>query len=93
MLPSYRKEKILLFFHGNGEDLASSYDFGHFINNELGVAVLIVEYQGYTVYEGDPSPGQIIADSKIVVEYLFKYGYEPKDIMLFGRSIGGAFAF
>lgn len=66
---------------------------GHFINNELGVAVLIVEYQGYTVLKEILRPAKLLQIRRLSWNVPFKYGYEPKDIMLFGRSIGGAFAF
>lgn len=73
--------------------MSSCYDFGYFINSELGIAVLIVEYQGYSIYEGDTTPKTIIEDTRVVMEFLFSCGYRAQDIILFGRSIGGAIAF
>lgn len=83
----------MVFFHGNGEDISSSYEFASFINEELQVSVLLIEYQGYSIYDGEASPLNIVADSKIVIDYLLQCGYTVNDIILFGRSIGGAIAF
>ena len=46
-------EKIVIYFHGNAEDLTSTTDFVGYINRKLGFSVLVMEYPGYSVYEGN----------------------------------------
>lgn len=41
-IASHRSDKIMVFFHGNGEDITTSYEFGYFISNELEITILIV---------------------------------------------------
>ena len=51
--------------------------------------MLCVEYPGYSLYEGEPTESSINSDAKGVYKYLSqKMGYDTKDIILMGRSIG-----
>ena len=53
------------------------------------VHILSIEYPGYGIYKGSPSASQILSDAKKVFEYLTGcLKVDPKDILLFGRSIG-----
>lgn len=52
-----------------------------------------MEYQGYSIYDGESKTNNILADAKIVIKFLINFGFDIKDIILFGRSIGGAIAF
>lgn len=52
-----------------------------------------MEYQGYSIYEGSSSSSLIINDAKIIINSLLKYGYKSNQLIMFGRSIGGAIAF
>jgi len=52
-----------------------------------------MEYQGYSIYEGNSTSLNIIHDAKIIIDFLLKQGYTSNEIILFGRSIGGAIAF
>lgn len=51
--------------------------------------MVAVEYPGYGLYKGAPSETQIQADSEAVFDYFTnKLNIHPKDIIIFGRSIG-----
>lgn len=53
------------------------------------VHILCVEYPGYGQYKGSPTSAQIIKDAETVFDFLIQeIGYEPKNILVFGRSIG-----
>ena len=52
-LPSGASEKLLMFFHGNGEDLGMIYSTCDRLRTELSLNILAVEYPNYGVYE-DP---------------------------------------
>lgn len=92
-LPGLKPDKIVVFFHGNGEDISSAHDFGNYIGKELGLSILIMEYRGYSVCGGSPSAELIVQDACWVMNFLISSGFEPHDIIIFGRSIGGAIAF
>jgi pimeloyl-ACP methyl ester carboxylesterase len=81
--------KILIFFHGNAEDLRSSYDLVDMLRSVLNVNVIAVEYPGYGLYKGKTSETAILRDAQTVYKFIkedFKFG--DSDILIFGRSIG-----
>jgi len=81
--------KILVFFHGNAEDIGWSYDFVNSLRQQLKVHILSVEYPGYGLYIGTPSADKICQDAEIVYDYLtLKLGVPEDSIILYGRSIG-----
>ena len=46
---------MVLYFHGNAEDLGYSYDFTDNLRKNLHVNVIAMEYPGYGAYKGSPS--------------------------------------
>ena len=44
---------FLIYFHGNAEDLGYSYDFLFDIRQDLKINVVIMEYSGYGIYQGE----------------------------------------
>ena len=81
--------KILLYFHGNAEDVYLTEDLMSFIQENLNVHIIVMEYEGYGVYEGMSSAESIIRDADILFNYVTNViKYPPSDIILFGRSIG-----
>ena len=47
--------KLLIYFHGNAEDVGLAYDFLDNLRCSLMVHILAIEYPGYGIYRGDPS--------------------------------------
>jgi abhydrolase domain-containing protein 17 len=47
--------KILLFFHGNAEDIGLAMDLLVFIRDMLQVHVIAMEYPGYGIYQHSDS--------------------------------------
>ena len=43
--------KVMIYFHGNAEDLAIGVDFVHELNRYINVNVLAMEYPGYGLYK------------------------------------------
>lgn len=81
--------KILIFFHGNAEDLKTSYDLLDVFRSVLSVNVIAVEYPGYGVYKGKTKESLIISDAMTVYKFVkTELNFEDKDILIFGRSIG-----
>lgn len=51
--------------------------------------MISVEYPGYGLYPGAPNAKRVLKDAEIVYDYLHEQiGILPKDILIFGRSIG-----
>jgi pimeloyl-ACP methyl ester carboxylesterase len=86
--------KIVIYFHGNGEDIGWAYEFCEALRDGLKVHVLAVEYPGYSIYSGaKPNPDQICQDSLTVYDYLTQeLKVQPNQIIIFGRSIGSGAA-
>lgn len=81
--------KVLVYFHGNAEDVGLSYNLMDHLRCALRVHVLAVEYPNYGVYPGQTSAERIIEDAERVFEYLtVECQLSPRDIIVFGRSIG-----
>jgi abhydrolase domain-containing protein 17 len=63
--------KIIVYFHGNAEDVSSSYDFSLKMSLILRCNVLAMEYPGYGLYQQEQASAEKIQEnSKIVIEYL-----------------------
>ncbi len=82
----------LLFFHGNSGNISHRLDSLR-IFNSLGLAVLIFDYRGYGQSEGQPSEQGSYRDAEAAWNYLTdRKGIPADEILLFGRSLGGAVA-
>jgi len=46
----------MLYFHGNAEDVGLAFDLMDYIRSLLRINVMAVEYPGYGVYDGTPTP-------------------------------------
>jgi len=82
---------VILFFHGNAEDLGMCESLGRSLSNMLKANVLMVEYSGYGIYKGNVSTETIIEDAEIVYDFLVnELGLLPENILVIGRSLGSA---
>lgn len=82
--------KVILYFHGNAEDVSHSYEFFVRLSVTFKCSVLAVEYPGYGVYKTEgPDAETIRLDSELVFQFLLRnLKYDFKDIILMGRSMG-----
>ena len=83
--------KLIIFFHGNAEDLGISYEMLDHLRTALKINVMAVEYPGYGVYEDSegPSEEKIFRDADIVYNFVQAMTLlKQKDIILLGRSLG-----
>jgi len=81
----------LLFFHGNGGNVShrlASLRLFH----DLGASVLLIDYSGYGRSEGEPSETALLADARAAWDLAVGQGARPEDVIIFGRSLGGAVA-
>lgn len=91
-VPAQPERAVLLFFHGNAGNISHRLDSLR-IFHDLGLSVLIIDYQGYGRSTGRPSEQGTYEDALAAWEYLVdQRRIDPRRIVLFGRSLGGAVA-
>ena len=91
-LPHPNATKTLLFLHGNGGNISHRGE-SLAIFHRLGLNILIIDYRGYGRSEGEPSEQGLYRDARAAWHYLVgQRGVKPEQIILFGRSLGGAVA-
>jgi len=90
---SSKKVPTLLFFHGNAGNISHRLPNIQLMVDELKCNVLIMSYRGYGKSTGNPSEIGIKLDSMSTLAYLQnRKDINPRKIILFGRSLGGAVA-
>lgn len=83
---------VILFCHGNAGNISHRLDNIGFLLKE-NLQVFIFDYRGYGKSSGSPSEKGIYMDGLSAYDYLVKEEHVmPKDIIVFGRSLGGAVA-
>ncbi|MCJ2165194.1 MULTISPECIES: alpha/beta hydrolase [unclassified Pseudodesulfovibrio] len=89
-LPADAPRFTLLFSHGNGGNLSHRLESLR-IFHDLGLSVLIYDYSGYGQSQGEPGEEATRADARAAWDWLVReQGTDPRTIVLFGRSLGGA---
>jgi len=84
-------DKVILFCHGNFGNISSRLDIIQDLHL-LGYNFFIFDYKGFGRSDGVPSEKGLYADALGACDYLIERGFSDKDIILFGRSLGGAVA-
>ena len=91
-IPKRESGQVLLFFHGNAGNISHRRDSIQLFHR-LGLNVLIIDYRGYGKSEGKPGEQGLYRDATAAWRYLTEQkGFDPDDIVIFGRSLGGAVA-
>ncbi|HIJ73617.1 MAG TPA: alpha/beta hydrolase [Candidatus Hydrogenedentes bacterium] len=79
-----------LISHGNAGNIADRLDSAELFRS-MGFNVVLYDYGGYGNSTGKPSEKRCYADIRAVWRYLTEeQGIPPHEIVLFGRSLGGA---
>jgi len=80
-------QPTLLYFHGNGGALEyRSASIRRYLNRGRGIFML--SYRGYSGSTGSPSEVANVADAKLAYDALLNEGVSPRDIILYGESLG-----
>eukprot|EP00927_Polykrikos_kofoidii_P057942 TRINITY_DN52194_c0_g1_i1.p1 TRINITY_DN52194_c0_g1~~TRINITY_DN52194_c0_g1_i1.p1 ORF type:complete len:640 (+),score=54.27 TRINITY_DN52194_c0_g1_i1:56-1975(+) len=88
-LPCQSARFLILFFHSNGEDLGRCRWFCHWLNDQMRVHVLAVEYPGYGVAAGVPSRDAVLETARAALYFVtFALRLSLEHVLIFGRSIG-----
>ena len=89
--PENKQKKMVVFFHGN------SHNLERFIPKikpiaDAGFGTFMAKYRGFGTLKGKISQANLRADAIAAVRYLNSIGYENKDIVLYGLSLGSHMA-
>ena len=89
--PDTRRGAVL-FCHGNGGNISHRLETLRILH-DLGFSVLIFDYRGYGQSDGKPSEEGFYQDAQAAYEFLTQdKGFDPAEIVLWGRSLGAAVA-
>jgi len=92
-VPHPAPRAVVLFCHGNEGNVATWADNLRILHDRVGVAVLGFDYRGYGRSEGTPSEAGILADARAARAWLAqRVGISEPQVVLMGRSLGGAVA-
>ncbi len=91
-VPAMDEKGVVLFCHGNAGNVSDRLDSIK-IFHDLGQSVLIFDYRGYGRSSGKISENGTYLDAEAAWDYLIRTKHKSsKDIVIFGRSLGGAVA-
>lgn len=86
--PAEGAGRVVVHFHGNGEQIASTAWLGEELARR-GVSFAAVEYPGYPGAAGVPSEEGIVAAAERAVQHLTTtMGISPERVVLSGQSLG-----
>jgi len=91
--PHEQARAVVLFCHGNAGNLSHRADLIRYLHDHHKLSVMIFDYRGYGRSEGTPDEPGILADARAARAWLARRaGIAETDIVLMGRSLGGAVA-
>ena len=91
-IPHKKAKQTLLFFHGNAGNISHRRESIE-IFHRLGLNVFIIDYRGYGNSNGMPDEQGLYKDALAAWSYLTKgKDFTGDQILIFGRSLGGAVA-
>ena len=85
--------RYLIYLHGSAFNIGANISHARRFKN-LDFSVLLISYRGYGRSEGNfPTEVQVYADAEAAWDYLvYHKGISPRDIYIYGHSLGGAVA-
>ena len=90
--PNEEAEYVVVLSHGNAGNIGGRIDIASTLLSS-GASVLMYDYRGFGQSEGSPSEKGLYKDIEAIVEHLnLEYGYTEPQILMYGRSLGGAVA-
>lgn len=90
--PNESAELVVVLSHGNAGNISGRISIAETLLNS-GAAVVMYDYRGYGQSDGRPTESGLYKDIEAVVHHLkTEKGYEETDMVMYGRSLGGAVA-
>lgn len=91
-IPGTENNPVILFCHGKAGNISHRLETIR-IFNRIGLSVFIFDYRGYGLSEGKPTEKGTYWDAEAAWAYLIHQRRIPaSEIIVFGRSLGGAIA-
>lgn len=91
--PHERPRSYLLYCHGNGDFVPNLGHYADMLRGRYQLSILIFDYRGYGRSAGKPNEQGVLSDARAARAWLARKGGIPEqDIILLGRSLGGAVA-
>ncbi len=88
-----RRRACVLYFHGNGENIAHLGWLLDSLSDRLQASVFVFDYRGYGRSGGKPSEKGVLTDAHAAHAWLReRTNLQSDEIILMGRSLGGALA-
>ncbi|KAK8808440.1 hypothetical protein WA158_008341 [Blastocystis sp. Blastoise] len=82
-----------IYMHGNAEDLFSTYFYLHWLSYTFGVNVISFDYPGYGQTSGECTEPQLKRCAERLINHVLTViKLDPKNIVLYGHSLGTAIA-
>jgi hypothetical protein len=92
-LPAPGATRAILFLHGNAGNASHRLPNAVALMRTTGSHVLLLDYRGYGLSEGQPTEAGVYADARAAIAWLESDAGIPESrIVVFGRSLGGAVA-
>ena len=85
-------DRVLVWYHGNTGNISDRLHNARLLVDRLGVGIVLVDYRGYGLSGGSPDEPGLYLDGLAIYDAVVARGVRPEDIVLFGRSLGGAVA-
>lgn len=87
-----KSDKTVIFFHGNGGNISYNQE-RLVIFNELHFNAIMIDYRWYGKSKGNIQKEEdIYKDADAAYKYIIDKGVNPKNIIIWGQSLGGAIA-
>lgn len=91
-VPAKQARATVLYLHGNASNISHCLDTLAMLN-AMQLNVLIIDYRGFGQSQGEPSEAGTYLDAEAAWEFLhIQKGLANKQIIVFGRSLGGGIA-
>jgi fermentation-respiration switch protein FrsA (DUF1100 family) len=91
-LPNPASTKVLLWFHGNAENIGMGLEQMKALSR-LGTNIFEIDYRGYGKSEGSPNEAGLYRDGEAAYRYLVESRhFEPRNVFIYGHSLGGGVA-
>ena len=82
-----KKNKTLVFFHGNAGNLENRIYKLNLIK-DFEINFLIVAYRGFSGNKGEPTETGLYEDARSTLDWIVKQGVSEDKIILYGESLG-----
>ena len=91
-VPAKQRSRPVLFLHGNAGNLSNRVERLRELH-DAGLSVLALDYRGYGLSSGRPTPAGMALDARAAWDHLTgPAAHAAQDVVLFGSSLGAAVA-